>query len=372
MESRISSSEAYRFLELLPTGVFIVDPAGRPYYANEEAKRLLGKGIIETRSDGLAEIYSAYVKGEDRLYPTERLPVVQALAGKVSMVEDIEIRRPEKTIQLRVFGMPIFDEQGRIMFGMSAFTDITELNNIQGMLNHIIALQRQTNLELENYNYAMSHDLKAPLRTIGSFSDFLLEDYASKLDETGQDYLQRISVAAAHLTELIDGLLLLAKIGKQDLDVTDVDLDDLMKEIVDDLEAFAKKGSITAVGSLPTIKTEKTWIKGLLMNLITNGLKYNKSASPRVEVSCESSPEGYLFKVHDNGIGIDKQYHDRLFKMFNRLPTEDKYEGTGIGLALCKKIVENLGGRIWLDSEPGEGTTFYFTLPMKPKLTQVR
>ena len=228
-------------------------------------------------------------------------------------------------------------------------------------------LLNQSNDDLQNYTYVVSHDLKAPLRSIQSFSTFLLEDYSNKIDETGQDYLRRIVKAATNMNELIGDLLILSRVGRKFTEVEKIDLNNLLEEIVSDLCPTIKKRNAKVIfQSLPTVNTQRIWIKQLFMNLIDNGLKFNKSATPRIEVQCKIEPEHYLFSVRDNGIGIDKQYHGKLFNLFERLHTQEEFEGTGAGLAICKRIVENFGGTIWVESELGKGSTFYFKIPKKP------
>lgn len=240
------------------------------------------------------------------------------------------------------------------------------LDSYNRLLQETNRLLKQSNADLENYTYVVSHDLKAPLRAIRSFGAFLLEDYGGKIDERGQDYLNRVVKAAENMNALIDDLLLLSRVGRKFTKVERVDLNDLLEEAISDLKPMIEKSdSDVVVNELPTIPIQRTWIKQLFMNLIDNGLKFNKSETPRVEVKCRRRAKDYLFSVHDNGIGIKQQYHRRIFNLFERLNGKEKYEGTGAGLAICKKVVENFGGRIWVESTPGKGSTFFFTIPRK-------
>jgi len=240
------------------------------------------------------------------------------------------------------------------------------LDSYNRLLQETNRLLKQSNADLENYTYVVSHDLKAPLRAIRSFSTFLLEDYGGKIDDTGQDYLNRIVKAAENMNALIGDLLLLSRVGRKFTKVERVDLNDLLEEVISDLKPMIEKSdSEVVVNELPTIPIQRTWIKQLFMNLIDNGLKFNKSETPRVEVKCSTRAKDYLFSVHDNGIGIKQQYHRRVFNLFERLNGKEEYEGTGAGLAICKKVVEDFGGRIWVESTPGKGSTFFFTIPRK-------
>jgi len=242
--------------------------------------------------------------------------------------------------------------------------DITQRRkNEEALLKSLKELEI-SNQELDDYTYAVSHDLKAPLRTIKSFSSFLLEDHANILDEEGKEYLNRMMEATIRMNELIDDLLLISRVSRKHTETEFVDLNKLIEEIKRDFEDQLKEVSGTIVSEdLPTIHVQKVWVKQLFSNLISNGLKFNKSAEPIVSISYEERPTEYLFVFKDNGIGIDEKYHEQIFKIFQRLHSEDEYPGTGAGLTICKKIVDSYGGRIWVESKPGKGSTFYFTYP---------
>jgi len=220
----------------------------------------------------------------------------------------------------------------------------------------------RSNRELDDYTHVVSHDLKAPLRSITAFSNFLREDYMEKLDETGREYLRRIKDASNRMDRFIADLLVLSRVGRKYLETKSVDLNKMMEDVKQDLESQFAPAEII-VDELPMIKTQKVWVRQLFGNLIGNGLKFNKSPTPRVEVGCEESRDDYLFSVMDNGIGIKEEYQKQLFKLFQRLHTENEYPGTGAGLAICKKIVESFGGEIWVESQHGSGSTFFFTFP---------
>lgn len=300
----------------------------------------------------------------------------EALIGKVEEVRS----RDGITRWVSATKIPIKDENGKIIGLVGISRDITDLKLMERKLEHanielkrhIEELQRvqeelkRSNRELENYTYAVSHDLKAPLRAIRSFISFLLEDYGEKLDGEGLEYLKRIDAAAARMNEFIEDLLLLSRVGRKFMEIEKVDLNDLLEEIIQDFKPIidGKNGKVI-VNRLPVLHIQRVWIKQLFINLIDNGLKFNKSEAPMVEVSCEEKTDEYLFKVSDNGIGIREEHLNKLFNLFERLHSSDEYEGTGAGLAICKKIVENWGGRIWVESVFGKGSVFYFTIPKK-------
>jgi len=222
----------------------------------------------------------------------------------------------------------------------------------------------RVNSDLEEFTTTVSHDLKAPLYTIQAFTTLLMEDYAPLLGEVGRGYVTKVQGAVERMGVLIDDLLTLSRVGRKFSEVEKVDLNELLEEIKADLSArIQAKGGELIVRKLPTVFTQRVWMKELFMNLIDNGLKFNVSENPRVELRCEEQESSYLFSVDDNGIGIEEKNQAKIFKLFERLHSRVDYEGTGAGLAICKKIVEELGGTIWVESKTGEGSTFLFTIP---------
>jgi PAS domain S-box-containing protein len=222
----------------------------------------------------------------------------------------------------------------------------------------------RSNSELKDFTYAVSHDLKAPLRAVEAFAGFLIEDYAENLDETGKGYLTRMKDASIRMKTFIDDLLSLSRVGRMYTEIELVDLEKLVEEIRLDFETQLEEGKVEIISSgLPSISTQRIWIKQLFSNLISNGLKFNKSKIPKVWVGYKEQGDYHLFSVKDNGIGIEEVHQEKIFKIFQRLHSEDEYPGTGAGLTICKKIVETLGGSIWVESKLGKGSTFYFTIP---------
>jgi len=221
----------------------------------------------------------------------------------------------------------------------------------------------RANRDMEDFTSTVSHDLKAPLRSIQGFNMLLMEDYADTLDEAGRRYLNLVNEGIERMNTLIEDLLKLSRVGRKFIDVESVDLTELLEEVKADLSArIEERGGEVEVGKLPTVSTQRVWMKELFTNLIDNGLKFNKSDKPRVEISCDASEKSYLFKVKDNGIGIEEEYLSRIFGVMERL-TPQEYEGTGFGLNICKKVVDKFDGKIWVESKPGEGSTFFFTIP---------
>ncbi len=219
--------------------------------------------------------------------------------------------------------------------------------------------------ELESFSYSVSHDLRAPLRTISAFTQALAEDLRYQLDDKSRDHLRRVLAAASRMNELIDALLELSRISRSDLGRHKVDLSSVADAVVDELrrrDVSRRLGATVAPDMI--VQADGRLVRILLDNLLGNAWKFTaKSDAPHVEVGSETRDDGTVYFVRDNGAGFDMSYAERLFTPFQRLHSEREYAGTGIGLATARRIVERHGGRIWAQSEPGKGTTFYFTLP---------
>jgi len=233
-----------------------------------------------------------------------------------------------------------------------------------------------SNRELDDFAYIASHDLKEPLRGIHNYAGFLLEDYQDRLDEGGRDKLETLMRLSGRMETLIDTLLHFSRVGRVDLAWSEVDLDAMVRELVDSLQpSLAPAGAEVCLDTpLPTVRCDRARIDEVFRNLIVNAVKYNEAATPRVEIGAlppgsqaggeVPPPEaGPVFYVRDNGIGIPARHQQVVFDIFKRLHGRDAFGGgSGAGLTIVKKVVERHGGRIWLESSPGEGSTFYFTL----------
>ncbi|MEM6262080.1 MAG: ATP-binding protein [Bacteroidota bacterium] len=221
----------------------------------------------------------------------------------------------------------------------------------------------RTNDELEQFAFAASHDLKTPLRTIIGHLQLLEHRYTGKLDEQADEYIDNAVSGAKRMYAMISDLLAYAKLGSKQVRFTPVDLDEEIKGVVSALGSqLDETGGKVTWENLPQVKGAGSQLSLLLQNLISNGLKFNDKPLPTVHVSVKNSPHYHVFSVKDNGIGIDEVHHNKIFSLFQRLHTSE-YPGTGIGLALCRKIVESHGGLIWIESHKEKGTTFFFTIP---------
>lgn len=245
--------------------------------------------------------------------------------------------------------------------------DISQRKEAEAAIQSYLEKLKRSNQELDDFAYIASHDLKEPIRGLTNNALFLLEDYADKLEEGGKKRLNRMVYLCKRMEQLVDDLLYFSRLGRQELAVQSVDLNRVIQDIALMMETtLQEKGAAILIPEpLPTIVCDVPRVTEVFRNLITNAVKYNKNAEKiiKIGVAPESSETQQIFYVKDNGIGIDKRFFSDIFRIFKRLNEEDEStKGTGVGLTFVKKIIERHGGSIWLNSAPGLGTTFYFTL----------
>ncbi|GAB7025150.1 sensor histidine kinase [Geotalea toluenoxydans] len=245
------------------------------------------------------------------------------------------------------------------------FNDITESKRAEEERERLVADLEHSNRELQQFAHAASHDLQEPLRMVSSYMQLLQRKYGGKLDETADTYIHYAVDGTRRMQSLIEGLLKYSRIGRADF--AWVDTNKSFADATANLATAIEESQAEVTSTrLPTIWGDATQMLQLMQNLISNGLKYRKpDVHPHVFVTAELGAQEWLFSVRDNGIGIKQEDFDKIFQIFQRLHTQEEYSGTGIGLASCKKIIEQHQGRIWLESTPGEGTTFFFTIPQK-------
>lgn len=345
-------------LESIADAFFAVDKQWIVTYWNKEAEKILNTPKHAILNRNLWEELS------NSFSPQSHLKYHEALeTNEVIKFEDYHL---EKWFEISTYPSPI---------GLSVFLkDITERKLSETRLNELNEqLQKHakdlaiSNKELEDFAYVASHDLQEPLRMVTGFLGQIEKKYGSIIGAKGKEYIHYAVDGAKRMRQMILDLLEFSKVGGIEEKEEFVDLNEVVAEItLLSKERINETHAIINVAPLPSLRTNKAPIRHLFFNLVSNALKYQKGQQPAIiDISAEQTSTHWQFTIKDNGIGIEQQYFDKIFILFQRLHNKDEYSGTGIGLSVCKKIIENMGGKIWVESEWGKGSTFYFTIPKK-------
>jgi PAS domain S-box-containing protein len=363
LENKVREAQArYRYLiedaiDTLDTGILLLDKDQRVIWANRTLERFFDLDRDEMIG---REVRRALWGAKRALAHPEDFERI-TMGSAEPFIFTVHQGGSERILEYR--SLPVSTERykgGRI----DHFIDITEKKRLEQSLHEKTQRLEEKNRQLEEFTRVVSHDLKEPLRTMSAFSQYLLEDYADKLDDEGKDYLNRINRASLRMRNLIDDLLRLSSIGTRPETLEKVYLSEVFEQIKEDMKARLENVELRLPKTMPIIIANRTRMVELFGNLISNAIKYNDKPHKRVEIGWSHEGRFYKFYVRDNGIGIEEQYLEKIFELFERLnPRGDDYESTGAGLTICKRIVEEYGGRIWVESKVGEGSTFYFTLP---------
>ena len=385
VEERRKAEEAVRkqrqfldvILENVADGIVACDEGGTLTLFNRATREFHGLPAEPLPPDQWASHYSLFRADGVTPMPLDQLPLLRTLRGEV--VRDAEMviaPRGREARTLLASGQPLIDPDGRSLGAVVSMRDITERKRADEQFRRFAEELQRSNGELEKFAYVASHDLQEPLRKIQAFGDRLATRFGDKLDDQGRDYLDRMQASATRMRQLINDLLAFSRVTTKTQPFSRVDLNKAAADAVDDLhDRIQQTGGAVDVGPLPTIDADPTQVRQLLQNLIGNGLKFHKPGEPprvtvRAETATEPGPGGppravVRLTVSDNGIGFEEKYLDRIFQVFQRLHGRDEYDGTGVGLAICRKIVDRHGGAITARSAPGRGATFVVTLPLR-------
>ena len=351
-------------LGALPVGVRLADAEGNIVSANLASLELWCGAGGEMLHEG---IYRGWDSVTGTEFAAADWPLQRACAtGKgveAQLLDILCFDDTPKTILCSV--LPIVDDKGKMLGAIEVMQDMTRWLKLEQQLMVRTRELEGRNKELEQFAYVASHDLQEPLRKVSSFVQLFAKRYAAQVDETGQSYLNFAVDGARRMQLLIDDLLHYSRVSRGQGEQTPVDLERVYKALLQDLsQVIADTGATLECGPLPVVLGEPGQMRALLQNLIGNALKYHKpDVAPHIRIHSEVDANGVAtLHVEDNGIGIEARFFERIFVIFQRLHNRNEYPGSGIGLAICKRIVENHGGRLWLESVPGQGSTFHFTI----------
>jgi PAS domain S-box-containing protein len=359
---RDSEERMRAVFETAVDGIVTIDEAGRIERLNRAAERIFGYAEEELIDRDIAILMPM----PDREHHGEYLRHYVNGGGRRIIGRGREVlglRRDGSTfpMELAVAEMRI---GARRMF-TGQVRDISARRQAERENAALLDELRGANEELANFAYVVSHDLKAPLRAIGSLADWLAADYADRFDQEGREHLRLLISRVHRMGRLIDGILAYSRIGRCAGEQRMVDLNAAVAEAID-LLGPPPSVRITVQPGLPTLAAEPTRIRQVFGNLVSNAIKYMDKPEGRVEVVCADAGAAWRFSVSDNGPGIEARHFERIFQLFQTLAPRDRVESTGVGLALVKKIVEMAGGQVWVESVPGRGSTFHFTYPKPP------
>jgi light-regulated signal transduction histidine kinase (bacteriophytochrome) len=259
---------------------------------------------------------------------------------------------------------PIRDSSGTIIGASKIGRDITERVRTERSLREANAALTRAVADLEHFAYSASHDLQEPLRMVSTYSGMLKRKFGGQLGELGDEYIGYTIEGAQRMRQLLEDLLAYTHVSAQhERPVENVDANLALNQTLRNLQtAITDRGAVISNTLLPNVRIHKFQLEQVFQNLIGNAIRYCQEKTPEIHVAAEKQGSEWVFSVRDNGIGIPAQYHEQIFGIFKRLHTPAEYPGTGMGLAICQQIIQRLGGRIWVESEPGHGATFYFTL----------
>lgn len=358
-ERKVRYQEMQTFFDALPISFLYLDNNNKILRANR-----ISAGGNPDRIEGrhIRDVYPTFTDENAIMHQG----IKQTGESLLNEIERYQISN--QTIWMKVDRIPVKDDDGNVSGIIVFSTDITEIKKTEGELavkNSELEHYIETNLQLESFAYIASHDLKEPLRMIHSFTQLLNRRLKNHFDESSTQYMNFILDGVNRMQNLLDDLLKFSTIGLKETDKELTDLNDTIYNVIQNVQHTIKeKSAEITIEPLPSLKVFPIQMVQLFQNIISNALKFiSDDKKPFIEISVIEKEEEYIFSIKDNGIGIKEEYMQKIFLVFKQLHGKMEYEGTGIGLATCKKIIDNLGGKIWVESEYGSGTTFFFSIP---------
>jgi PAS domain S-box-containing protein len=363
-ERRMAEDKFRIAVEASPIGKIMTDAAGKIVLVNAEAERLFGyrrDELIGQSVDILVPASTRPLHGQHRAGFAARPEARRMGEGR-----DLHgLRKDGEEIPIEIALNPIHTVDGLMV--LTSIIDISERKRAALVIARRTEELQRSNADLEQFAYVASHDLQEPLRMVTSYTELLAERYHGQLDEQADKYINYAVDGAKRMQRLIKDLLAFSRIGTQGAVFKSTDADRVVKDVLASLNvAIDESGAEIVCADLPAVRADEVQLRQLLQNLIGNAVKFRAERRPQISIGARRQSGEWVFHVADNGIGIDSQYSERIFQMFQRLHERGRYDGSGIGLAIAKKIVERHGGRIWFESEPATGTTFFFSLPDTP------
>lgn len=351
-------------IEAAPSGMIMVNEQGNIVLVNTQVERLFGYSREELLGQSIEKLVPSKVRDK---HPEHRASFFKnPQARSMGVGRDLfGLRKDGSEIPVEIGLNPLQTEGERYV--LASIVDITERKKAEALLQEKILELERSNEELQQFAYVCSHDLQEPLRVISNYTQLLAKRYMGKtLDEDAHEFIDFTLDATKRMHQLINDLLLYSRVETRGKGFVEVDVNEIVRIAESNLSlAIEESNATVSVDELPTVKGDNSQLVQLFQNLIGNALKFRSEKQPAVHVSAVTDGDMWRFTVSDNGIGFDMKHAERIFVIFQRLHLREAYEGSGIGLAVCKKIVERHGGRLWVESQPGKGSSFHFTLPIR-------
>lgn len=349
-------------LQAAPDGILVCDHNGIITLANEQCTQLLGYSQQELIGQAIEILVPAYIRPKHASLRDAYFANPHRRPMGIGLDLTAE-RKDGSTVAVEISLSPV--DLGGEHCAVAVVRDVTELRRLDREIKRNNEELRRSNDELEKFAYVASHDLQEPLRMVAGYTQLLQRRYGDKLDSDAHEYIGYAVDGVKRMQLLINDLLMYSRLSTRTKEFTPVSCSDVIRQVTANLGLAIEETKATIhAESLPEVRGDFVQLTQLFQNLIGNALKFHKDGvAPVITISAKRDGQFWHFAVNDNGIGIESQYSEKIFVIFQRLHTREKYPGTGIGLAICKKVVERHGGQIWLESTPGAGTTFYFTLP---------
>jgi PAS domain S-box-containing protein len=348
-----------QIVELAEEGIWVIDSNALTTYVNHAMARMLGYSELEMFGRPLFDFM-------DEQQKQQALDNVERRKQGIGEQHEFKLKSKDgQDIWTDMSTSPVLDSQGNLLSCCALVYNITDRKEAEQQMLQLTEDLKRSNEELEQFAYVASHDLQEPLRAVTSYTQLLAQRYQGNLDAKADKYINYIVDGATRMQQLINDLLAYSRLETRAQEFEIAGCNAAVQQSLCNLQiAIAEKKAVITCESMPTVMADEFQLVQLFQNLIGNSIKFCGPDVPRIQIAAIIQDDEWLFSVRDNGIGIDPEYADRIFIIFGRLHSRREYSGTGIGLAICKRIVERHGGRIWVESQLGEGATFYFTIPI--------
>ena len=364
LSSRKKSEIRFRtLLESAPDAMVIFDKDGLIELANLQTERIFGYSSDQLVGQSVDLLVPQALRDRHGL---DRRVFFSAPAQRQMGIglDLLAVRRDGTEFPVEISLSPLEGPNGISV--TAAIRDVTDRKEAARQLAEKMAELRHSNEELEQFAHIASHDLQEPLRMVASYTQLLAKRYKGRLDADADEFIAYAVDGTQRMKRLIEDLLIYSRAGKRESETRSIESSQALDEALDNLHAaILEGGAQISSDQLPAVVADRSWLVQVFQNLVGNAIKYRGDHPPAIHIFARKTQTEWIFAVADNGIGIAPEYHDRIFVIFQRLHGRGEYEGTGIGLAICKRILQQQGGRIWVESEPGRGSTFYFSLPLR-------